>query len=59
MADIDVVPRKRTNTWLWIILAIVAALVVFALINAGAPDRISLIDVPSPHSLSPTVTFLT
>jgi hypothetical protein len=30
---IDVVPRKRTNTWVWIILAIVAALVVFALIN--------------------------
>jgi bacteriorhodopsin len=23
MADIDVVPKRRTNTWLWIVLAIV------------------------------------
>jgi hypothetical protein len=58
MADIDVVPRKRTNTWLWIILAIVAALVVWAVIG-GVPERVGLIDVPSPYSLSPTVTFLT
>jgi len=34
MADIDVVPKRGTNVWLWVILAIVAAVIVFALLGA-------------------------
>jgi len=30
MADIDVVPKSKTNVWLWIIAAIVIALIVWA-----------------------------
>jgi hypothetical protein len=41
MADIDVVPKKRTNTWLWIIVAIVLALIVFSLFGAFSGDTTS------------------
>ena len=30
MADIDVVPKRRTNAWVWIITAIVLALILLA-----------------------------
>jgi len=31
MADIDVVPKHRSNTWLWIVLAIIViALIIWA-----------------------------
>lgn len=33
MADIDVVPKKRSNLWWWIIAAIVLAVIIFALIG--------------------------
>jgi bacteriorhodopsin len=36
VADIDVVPKKRTSVWLWIIIAIVGALIVFALLGGFA-----------------------
>ena len=29
MADIDVVPKQRSNVWLWIVLAIVVIAVIF------------------------------
>ena len=38
MADIDVVPKRRTNVWLWIILAIVVALVVMAMMGVFSGD---------------------
>jgi hypothetical protein len=34
MADIDVVPKQRSNTWLWIVLAIVAIAVLVWLLAA-------------------------
>jgi hypothetical protein len=42
MADIDVVPKKGTNIWLWIILAIVLAVILFALMGSfsGGSDRV-------------------
>ena len=43
MAEIDVVPKKRTNVWMWIIAAIVVAVILFALMGAfsdDAPNRV-------------------
>jgi len=52
MADIDVVPKRRTNAWVWIITAIVLALillVVFGVLPGRSPNRVgeSLNDMPS------------
>ncbi len=42
MADIDIVPRRRTSVWLWIALAIVALAVIFFLLAmAGDPQRVA------------------
>jgi hypothetical protein len=38
MADIDVVPRRRTNTWVWILLALVLVAALFMLVVAGRAD---------------------
>jgi hypothetical protein len=35
MADIDIVPKHRSRTWLWVLLAIAAVLVVMWLITSG------------------------
>jgi bacteriorhodopsin len=36
MADIDVVPKRHTTTWLWVIVAlIVVAVVLFMLFGMG------------------------
>ena len=37
MADIDVVPKKKTSLWLWIIAAIIVAVIVFMLLG-GVSD---------------------
>jgi hypothetical protein len=34
MADIDVVPKQRSNTWLWILLAIIAVAILVWLFAA-------------------------
>ena len=52
MADIDVVPKRRTNLWVWIIAAIVLVLILLAVIGVfpgGSPNRVgeSLDSVPS------------
>jgi hypothetical protein len=38
MADIDVVPKRSTNLWLWIILAIVLLAIIWAVMSNGASD---------------------
>jgi len=47
MADIDVVPRKRSNTWLWVALAIIAALIVWVVMSrmGDSPNRVGSADV--------------
>jgi hypothetical protein len=52
MADIDVVPKRRTNVWVWIIAALALALILLAVagvFSGGSPNRIgeSLDSVPS------------
>jgi bacteriorhodopsin len=40
MADIDIVPKKRTGTaWLWIVLAIVAAVLIMWMLMGRSPSR--------------------
>jgi len=39
VAEIDVVPRKRTNVWLWILIAIVAAVIAMILLGVFSNDR--------------------
>jgi hypothetical protein len=47
MADIDIVPRRRTSTWMWILLALVVLVVLWAVMGRGdAP--------PSSGSLLPS-----
>jgi len=51
MADIDVVPKHRSNTWLWIVLAvIVIALLIWAL--AGRTHRVTELRQVSPGVVS-------
>jgi hypothetical protein len=38
MADIDVVPKRRSNLWWWIIAAIVVAVIIFVLMGRN-PSR--------------------
>ncbi len=38
MADINVVPKKRSSVWMWVILAVIVALVLFMLMGAFSND---------------------
>ena len=35
MADIDVVPKRHTSVWIWVIAAILVAVVLFFLFSMG------------------------
>jgi hypothetical protein len=35
MADIDVVPKRRTSTWLWIIIALVVIVVLWMMLGGS------------------------
>ena len=36
MADIDVVPKRRTNLWIWVVLALVVIVVLWMVFGRGA-----------------------
>jgi hypothetical protein len=38
MADIDVVPKNRSNVWLWVVLAIIAIAAMWVLAGRNEPD---------------------
>jgi hypothetical protein len=41
MADIDLVPRRRSYLWLWIVLAILLIVIIwFALAGGGGAERV-------------------
>jgi hypothetical protein len=55
MADIDVVPKRHTTTWLWVIVAlIVAAVVLFMLFGMGGDQT-----RPVSHLIGPSLTLTT
>ena len=41
MADIDVVPKQRTNTWIWVLLAVIILAVLFFFLSAGRTDALT------------------
>jgi Na+/proline symporter len=46
MADIDVVPKRRTNAWVWILLALVVLTVLTMLVIAGRADASTTVQQP-------------
>jgi hypothetical protein len=51
MADIDVVPKRSTNLWLWIILALVLLAIIWAVMSNGSSDtRVGQLHEPQPVS---------
>ena len=50
MADIDVVPKRRTNIWLWIVLPIIVALVMLALMGGFSNDAANRVGKILHHS---------
>lgn len=36
MADIDIVPKQRSNTWVWIVLAVVVILALYFLFGRSS-----------------------
>ena len=49
MADIDVVPKRRTSVWLWVILAIVVIAILWVAMGSrsGTPRSGQNIDRPA------------
>jgi hypothetical protein len=50
VAEIDVVPRKRTNVWLWIVIAIVLvvlAMMLLGVFSGDATSRVGELFVPT------------
>ena len=62
MADIDVVPKRRTNAWVWILLALVILAVLMMLLIAGRADgstTVQQLDLTiSPLPRGPATTLL-
>ena len=42
MADIDIVPRMRSSTWLWVVLALIVLAVIFWLVAGGTRPETSI-----------------
>ena len=56
MADIDVVPKRRSLTWLWIVVAVViVALILWTLMSNNDPAPVGLLPSSNP-SLSAVTT---
>ena len=55
MADIDVVPKRSTNVWLWIILAIVLLAIIWFLMSSGTSDTIGQLHDLQPNTLAELV----
>jgi hypothetical protein len=59
MADIDVVPRRRSNTWLWIVLAIIVVAVVMMMMMGGDNNATGNSGLLTPDSLNGVIAQLT
>ena len=53
MADIDVVPKGRTTTWLWILLALVIVAALLMAVFAGRADASAML-----QQFDPTIQAL-
>lgn len=41
MADIDIVPKRRTSTWLWVAIALIVLAILFFWLMGSTPTQIS------------------
>ena len=57
MADIDVVPKGRTTTWLWILLALVIVAALLMAVFAGRADASTMLQ-PTIQALTSTVLLV-
>ena len=48
MANIDVVPKRRTNTWLWILFALLILAALLMLVFAGRGDTFTMLEQVNP-----------
>jgi hypothetical protein len=48
MADIDVVPKRRSSAWLWIAIAIVIAVILWMLLGTGTATRTGGLTIERP-----------
>jgi hypothetical protein len=55
MADIDVVPKRHTTTWLWVILALIVVAVVLFMLFARGGDQMR----PVSELIGPSLTLTT
>jgi hypothetical protein len=58
MADIDIVPKHRSRTWLWIVLAIIVIAIIWFALASGRPANGRVggdLDAPHPFALMQTV----
>ncbi len=53
MADIDVVPKRRTHTWLWIILAVIIVLLVMAMMGVFSRNTTNPVGLMTPQTAAP------
>ena len=56
MADIDVVPRRRTNIWLWIIVALIVIGVLWWALAGGHGSNATSSLMTTPHVLARVAT---
>ena len=55
MADIDVVPKRHTAVWVWVIVALVVAAVLLYLLFPMGADQTR----PISHLIGPSLTLTT
>jgi len=59
MADIDVVPKRSHNTWMWIIAAVVVALIVMAVMGVFSRNGNRVGELRHPESaLGPALVYI-
>ena len=60
MADIDVVPKGRTNIWVWILLAVLIFAALLFVVFAGRADATTMLQPfdPTIHALTSTVLLV-
>ena len=57
MADIDVVPKRRSLTWVWVLAAVViVALILSSLMGNNDPARVGFLDPAVPLVAAETAT---
>jgi bacteriorhodopsin len=57
MADIDIVPKKRSATWVWVLLAVVVLAVIIWMLMGRAPSRTTRGDTTVGHPVAVAVAL--